>query len=286
MHRDIKPSNILVCQTFANVHKEVSKFKTQETIRNLKFKEMITEINKNEERSDSTEEIELNLNWLDKQQEVISSGETFVISSDKTFVSELKPSNILFSFSSNDFPKDEIMENEKKDEPLCRINGSEKTSELLSSTKSDTFISFAKVKKYPFSNNEPNSLKNEDLQNEKNTDIVIKLIDFGVSKKFTFGEPCFSPNGDPSFQAPEMRKEGAYDHTIDLWGVGLIFLGLLQGVEVERCNLKKIKHMELKGTLDEKGVDLLQRLLSLDPRRRGEAEEAMRHEWFHDMNYM
>ena len=166
------------------------------------------------------------------------------------------------------------------------MNENERTSELTSSTKTNNLIPFVKLQSYLLSFDEPDFLKSLGLQHEKNSDIVIKLIDFGVSKKFKEGEPCFSPNGDPSFQAPEMRREGAYDHTIDLWGVGLIFLGLLRGVEMEGYNLMKVKKMELKGVVDRKGLDLLQRLLSLDPSMRGEAKEAMKHEWFGDMTYV
>lgn len=121
-----------------------------------------------------------------------------------------------------------------------------------------------------------NILINED-------DYSIKLIDFGVSKKFREGELSYSPNGDNKFHAPEILKYSVYSEKSDIWSAGLVFLSLLNGVSAKtKTTMKCIKdngELALKK-IDRVTRDLLNLMLRIDPKERITSEEALKHPWF------
>lgn len=66
----------------------------------------------------------------------------------------------------------------------------------------------------------------DDLNDE---DIKIKLTDFGFATKYDPNKKATLSLGSPLYMAPELCKEIAYDHKVDVWSVGVITYILLTG---------------------------------------------------------
>lgn len=78
---------------------------------------------------------------------------------------------------------------------------------------------------------------------DHNSEVVVKLIDFNVSRKFRgrnfLTKPEDSPavrrllmlsqTGAPAFSAPEILTGGSYTESIDMWGAGCLFYMCLFG---------------------------------------------------------
>ena len=56
----------------------------------------------------------------------------------------------------------------------------------------------------------------------------LKMIDFGLSKHFKYGEELHEAVGTPYTVAPEVIR-GSYDEKCDLWAIGVITFLLLSG---------------------------------------------------------
>jgi len=116
---------------------------------------------------------------------------------------------------------------------------------------------------------------------------VLKIIDFGTSRKITEDIKCTELIGTPYYVAPEVL-EGAYDEKCDLWSCGVILYIMLSGYPpFNGLNtgkiFKKIKHAlytfsseEWQG-ISEDAKDLISKLLQKDPNQRLSAEEALMH---------
>lgn len=115
---------------------------------------------------------------------------------------------------------------------------------------------------------------------ENSPKLSIKLIDFGVSKIYSPNEDNFSPYGEPNSRSPEMRYDGAYDEKVDIWGVGIVMMGLCLGKEIVTLDLMKLKEGKTPEILDIKGKDVLKNLLSLKASERISEKDALNHEWF------
>ena len=125
-------------------------------------------------------------------------------------------------------------------------------------------------------------LNQEDLvqETESSPILAIKLIDFGVSKIYNPDEDSFSPYGEFANRSPEMIYDGVYDEKIDIWGIGMVMLGLSLGRVVIPSDLIKIKSGRTPDRLDSQGTDLLEKLMRSKAAERISVEEALNHEWF------
>ena len=126
-------------------------------------------------------------------------------------------------------------------------------------------------------------------------ELNIKLIDFGsaycISKKS--GQKIKLKIGTPYYMAPEVIK-GNYDNKCDLWACGVIMYILLSGEppffgvdDVDTFELIKIGQYSLKDqqwdNISTEAKDLIKKLLTMDPKNRISAEEAVKDPWI--MNY-
>lgn len=116
-------------------------------------------------------------------------------------------------------------------------------------------------------------------------DLKIKLIDFNISKMSTslaehksdkptckFYGKFFTQISSPLFAAPELSSVDYYTESIDIWGIGIIYLILLCGMNVFKLRITSKLDKEniiesLKDNLNEYSRDtksLLSQLLAAD----------------------
>jgi calcium-dependent protein kinase len=95
--------------------------------------------------------------------------------------------------------------------------------------------------------------------------------------------------GTPYFMAPEVI-EGHYQEKCDIWSLGVVLYMLLSGQLPFKGTSKpevygKIKrgNFKMPTTISSNGQDLLKKMLTVDPSKRPNAVECMRHPWFSEM---
>ena len=121
-------------------------------------------------------------------------------------------------------------------------------------------------------------------ENHKN----IKVIDFGLSNYFEDNELLCSSCGSPCYASPEMLSGKPYQGIkTDIWSGGIVLYSMLVGSlpfdDQELCilyeQIKKGKFY-LPSTLSLEAIDLLKRILQVDPNKRIGIEEIKKHPWF------
>lgn len=127
---------------------------------------------------------------------------------------------------------------------------------------------------------------------DKSPDSEIKLIDFGLSKRFNPKTPAKLTSfvGTVFYIAPEVIK-GDYSELCDEWSIGVMMYTLLSGKppftgrsDSEIFENIVIGYFELQdsfwGKLSPPARDLLFRLLTYDHTKRITASQALEHPWF------
>lgn len=125
----------------------------------------------------------------------------------------------------------------------------------------------------------------------KDPDAQIKVIDFGLSKKFGYGEKDIMTEGVGTIytMAPQVLQ-GVYTSQADLWSVGVISYMLLSSQRPFNGKKRKVvidKIMRGDYTLSSKdwesisneAKDFVKKLLELDPEVRSHATSALTHAW-------
>ncbi|KAH6781840.1 hypothetical protein C2S52_001366 [Perilla frutescens var. hirtella] len=123
----------------------------------------------------------------------------------------------------------------------------------------------------------------------------LKICDFGLSRPIGSQSGSYTPGIVTQwYRAPEILLGAKrYSNAIDMWSVGCIMAELVLGQvafpgnsEVEQLvcigRSRRILGERLKGLLSASGVDLIQRLLAVDPNRRITADDALHHAWFRE----
>jgi 5'-AMP-activated protein kinase catalytic alpha subunit len=116
----------------------------------------------------------------------------------------------------------------------------------------------------------------------------IKLIDFGLSNYYNDNKLLKSSCGSPCYASPEMLSGKPYlGITTDLWSAGIVLYSMLVGSlpfdDQELYELyKQIKlgKFYLPSTLALEAIDLLKRVLNVDPIKRIDLEGIKNHKWF------
>eukprot|EP00440_Ansanella_granifera_P010948 gb/GFBE01011872.1/.p1 GENE.gb/GFBE01011872.1/~~gb/GFBE01011872.1/.p1 ORF type:complete len:500 (+),score=152.57 gb/GFBE01011872.1/:1-1500(+) len=121
---------------------------------------------------------------------------------------------------------------------------------------------------------------------EKN---YLKIIDFGLSCKFTDGQPLQTKAGTPYYVAPQVLQ-GKYDQAADLWSCGVIMYVLLCGYppfhgDSDSEVLAKVRlgnftfnPADWKNVSDD-AKTLIRNLLKMNPKDRFTAEQSLNHVW-------
>ena len=121
----------------------------------------------------------------------------------------------------------------------------------------------------------------------------IKICDFGASKIFEKGVINKRMVGSSYYIAPEVLQK-KYNEKCDLWSCGVILYIMLTGKppfngknngEILRNVMKGVYSLsEIEfDNISESAIDLIQKLLVLNPEKRLSAEEALNHQWFKDL---
>ena len=139
------------------------------------------------------------------------------------------------------------------------------------------------------------------LDSTKNSNPIIKLIDWGGARYFSKNKKMSTIKGTPYYIAPEVIKE-VYDEKCDIWSLGVIFYVLLCGyppffyvllcgyppfngdtdVEIIQ-NVQKGKFVfpeEEWGVISPECKDLIKKMLTYEPSKRISAKEILIHPWF------
>ncbi|XP_075391077.1 serine/threonine-protein kinase Chk2 isoform X2 [Tenrec ecaudatus] len=128
-------------------------------------------------------------------------------------------------------------------------------------------------------------------------DCIIKITDFGQSK--ILGETSLMRTlcGTPTYLAPEILVSvgtKGYNRAVDCWSLGVILFICLSGyppfsehkTEVslkEQITTGKYNFIpEVWAEVSENALDLVRKLLVVDPKKRFTTEEALRHPWLQD----
>ena len=116
----------------------------------------------------------------------------------------------------------------------------------------------------------------------------IKLIDFGLSNFTLKNEKLKSSCGSPCYASPEMISGKPYNGiTTDIWSCGIVLYCMLVGalpfddedIHILYQQIREGKFY-LPSTLSNEGIDLLKRLLIVDPEKRISISEIKKHPWF------
>lgn len=127
------------------------------------------------------------------------------------------------------------------------------------------------------------------FENETNEG-EIKLIDFGLSRKYNQEEKMQTVLGTPYYVAPEVLQ-GSYDEKCDIWSVGAFMYIMLTGeppfngknnnVIFKRILSEEVDYPPDKfKRISKEAIDLLKKCLVKDPALRVTGEEALKHKWF------
>ena len=121
-------------------------------------------------------------------------------------------------------------------------------------------------------------------------DAEIKLIDFGLSRKYDKEQKMHSILGTPYYVAPEVLK-GEYDEKCDIWSIGAVTYLLLCGEPPFTGNsnneiFKKIVNENVKfnfyrwKNISNNAKDFVRICLNKNGNKRPSASEALKHPWF------
>jgi calcium/calmodulin-dependent protein kinase I len=121
--------------------------------------------------------------------------------------------------------------------------------------------------------------------------IEVKLADFGFAKRVLKQNGLRTLCGTPGYLAPEiLQKFPAYDTSCDLWSVGVIMFLLLGGyLPFEDDDEVKVFDRTRAGqyafhpaywkTVSTSAKNLVTKLLTVNPKKRFSAQQALNHEW-------
>ncbi|XP_046427711.1 ovarian-specific serine/threonine-protein kinase Lok [Neodiprion fabricii] len=141
-------------------------------------------------------------------------------------------------------------------------------------------------------------LKPENILLATNAEItLVKVTDFGLSKLVDTQTMMRTFCGTPLYVAPEVlltHGKGSYTNQVDVWSLGVILYCCLSGLVPFISNAKDIslQHQIVQGIysfprerfkkVSLRAIDLIQRMLTVDPSKRITIQDVVRHPWLLD----
>ena len=134
-------------------------------------------------------------------------------------------------------------------------------------------------------------IKPENILLDKNHE-NIKVIDFGLSNYCIEHELLHSSCGSPCYASPEMLSGNPYRGiTTDLWSAGIVLYSMLVGAlpfddqELHKLYEQiKLGKFYIPSTLSLEAIDLLKKILQVDPKKRITIQELKEHKWYNIEN--
>lgn len=128
------------------------------------------------------------------------------------------------------------------------------------------------------------------------TDTLIKVTDFGISKLLDGSTMLRTFCGTKAYLAPEILTtagNGSYTNKVDNWSLGVILFTCLVGyqpfddesdtpIELQIINGKYSFPKKYWKNISHDAIDLIKKLLTVDPVQRITLEEALNHPWLQD----
>ena len=134
-------------------------------------------------------------------------------------------------------------------------------------------------------------IKIDNLLLDSNYDL--KLIDFGLSTKYSDDELLNQPCGTIVYAAPEVLDYKEYHGMLaDVWSCGIVLYGMLSGFlpfgdSDDEINKKKVLEGKIKMPkfFSEEAKNLLEHMLDINPLTRYTLDDIMEHPWFNKMKF-
>lgn len=118
------------------------------------------------------------------------------------------------------------------------------------------------------------------------TNYNIKLIDFGLSNKYSSQSPLKTRVGTPCYASPEIFRNTKYTKAADIWSLGVTLYRMVTGCLPfystdfqELCNMVCYQQVYIPGYVDSSCADLIQRMLNKDGSKRIDIDSIKRHPW-------
>ena len=121
---------------------------------------------------------------------------------------------------------------------------------------------------------------------DENDDSKIKVADWGIAQRIKRkSKDNTNRSGTPGYTAPEVIKGEEAGTAVDLWAAGVICYILLGGYPPFDDGDESVLsgefefHSPVWDNVSDEAKDMIRRLLTLDPKKRLTAKEALEHEW-------
>jgi 5'-AMP-activated protein kinase catalytic alpha subunit len=122
----------------------------------------------------------------------------------------------------------------------------------------------------------------------------IKIVDFGLSNRYSNTELLQTACGSPCYAAPEMIEgKSYYGPTVDVWSSGIILFAMICGyLPFEDENTSKLYKKILNGGFEipehvsKEAKDLLKSILRTNPEVRFTINDIKSHKWFTQSGYL
>ncbi|XP_026818490.1 MAP/microtubule affinity-regulating kinase 3-like isoform X2 [Rhopalosiphum maidis] len=119
------------------------------------------------------------------------------------------------------------------------------------------------------------------------SEMNIKIADFGFSNEFTPGGKLYTFCGSPPYAAPELFQGKRYDGPeVDVWSLGVILYTLVSGsLPFDGSTLRELRERVLRGKyripfyMSTDCENLLKKFLVLNPLKRASLEVIMKDKW-------
>ncbi|XP_041374354.1 myosin light chain kinase, smooth muscle-like isoform X3 [Gigantopelta aegis] len=119
---------------------------------------------------------------------------------------------------------------------------------------------------------------------------IIKIIDFGLARRFNEGESIKVMFGTPEFIAPEVVNYDEIDFATDMWSIGVICYVLLSGLspfmgDNDSETLSNVTYGEYDfddesfDDISDNAKDFIQHLLVKNKRKRSTIQDCQKHIW-------
>ena len=118
----------------------------------------------------------------------------------------------------------------------------------------------------------------------------VKLCDFGFAQTINNDCSTLEHCGTPTYTAPEVLDGFAFDAKADMWSLGVLLYAMLSGrapfgqqrspklarrIRMGELNFNDVVFRDVSAD----AIDLIRRLVVVEPSKRLSAEEALRHPW-------